>query len=203
MPLLVGLLVVTFAIAADLAHEAWSNARSRQRTAERAGRDLVRYTATSTAYETRTALDHALHALFAPIATRTSRDRADIGVERLMRSAAHVRDCKCAPAITARYYFQLRLSDGALQLKGASEPSTAERQWLADAVVARARSVWRSDWDYALLSGVVDGQRRVVGYAPNRDGGDSSVSGFVSEVAALREALSTPRPRASTRREPD
>jgi signal transduction histidine kinase len=203
MPLLVGLLVVTFAIAADLAHEAWSNALSRQRTAERAGRDLVRYTATSTAYETRTALDHALHALFAPNATRTSGDRADVGVERLIRSAAHVRDCKCAPAITAHYYFQLRLSDRALQLKGASEPSMAERQWLADTVAARARSVWRSDWDYALVSGVVDGQRRIVGYAPNRDGGDSSVYGFVSDVAALREALSTPRPRTSTRREPD
>jgi len=67
MPLLIGLLVVTFAIAADLAHEAWTTALAQQATAENAGRDFVRVTATSEAYETQSTISQAMRALFATL----------------------------------------------------------------------------------------------------------------------------------------
>lgn len=203
MPLLVGLLVVTFAIAADLAHEAWTNALSRQRTAEHAGRDLVHFTATSAAYEARAEIDLALRALFAPAAAPVSGNPADARVERLIGNAAHVRVCKCAPEIAARYYFRIHVPDGALQVKGAGEPSAAEREWLTDTLVAHARSVRRPDGDYALVAAAMDGQRRVVGYAPSANARDPSIYGFVSDVAALRDVFSTSRPRASTHRAAD
>ena len=74
MPLLVGLLVVTFALAADLAHEAWATAQSQQQTAERALRDFVRFSATSTAYETQASLELGLRTLFSAGSSRAAND---------------------------------------------------------------------------------------------------------------------------------
>ena len=67
MPILIGLLVVAFAIAADLAHEAWTTALSQQEISERAVRDFVRFAATSAGYEARAAIDLGLRALFTTI----------------------------------------------------------------------------------------------------------------------------------------
>jgi signal transduction histidine kinase len=202
MPLLVGLLVVTFAIAADLAHEAWSNALSRQRTAERAGRDLVRFTATSAAYETRAAIDLAARTLFAPI-TQPSRDHADAGVERLVRSATHLHACNCAPAFTSRYVFRVHPTNRSLELSDGAQLSAAERRWLTDTVIAHARSIRRTDWDYALVSGAVDGERRVVGYVTSGDERDPSIYGFVSDVGGIGDALTAGPSRVSARAESD
>src|SRR5512138_3757035 len=118
MPLLVGLLVVTFAIAADLAHEAWSTALAQQRTATRAGEDFVRYTATGAAYETQASIAFALRGLFAPVAAagRAAPPPASI----VARGVQHVRDCRCAPLVVPRTYFRLRLSDRELRVAGDS-----------------------------------------------------------------------------------
>src|SRR4029077_16193230 len=70
MPLLIGLLVVTFAIAADLAHEAWNTGLAQQQTAERALRDFVRFSATSTAYQTQASIELGARTLLAPVAAR-------------------------------------------------------------------------------------------------------------------------------------
>ena len=89
MPLLIGLLVVTFAIAADLAHEAWATALSEQQTAERALRDFVRFSATSTAYEVQASIELGLRTLFAAGAARgTTGTNAVGGAEALVQSAA-------------------------------------------------------------------------------------------------------------------
>src|SRR5881396_81807 len=73
MPLLIGLLVVTFAIAADLAHEAWTTALSQQQTAERALRDFVRFSATSTAYQAQASIALGLRTLFTDAAAHDAR----------------------------------------------------------------------------------------------------------------------------------
>src|SRR4029077_12623071 len=70
MPLLIGLLVVTFAIAADLVHEAWVTAKAQQQTAERAPRDFVRFSATSTADETQASIELGLRTLFSSVLAR-------------------------------------------------------------------------------------------------------------------------------------
>src|SRR5690242_21884575 len=108
IPLLIGLLVVTFAIAADLAHEAWSTAISQQQTAERALRDFVRFSATSTAYQAQASIELGVRTLLGPVAARGTRDSASApGPEALERSAARIRVCQCAPAFQPSFYFRL------------------------------------------------------------------------------------------------
>ena len=202
MPLLVGLLVVTFAIAADLAHEAWSTALAQQRTAQRAGEDFVRYTATNAAYETQATIALALRALFAPVTAPSSSSRAaPAAADILARGVQHVRDCRCAPLLAPRSYFRLHLPDGELQIAGDSA-SPAERRWLRDTIVAHLRAVRQPDWDDALLYGLVDARPRIVGYTTRTVGGVAPeyVYGIVSDVAEFGEALVTPRARAGATR---
>jgi signal transduction histidine kinase len=194
MPLLIGLLVVTFAIAADLAHEAWSTALAQQVIAERAGRDVVRFTATSAAYEARAAVDLALHTLFAPVAgagagTAPRRD-ATPDVDALVRSAARVRRCACAPVVAARYYFRIRSTDGDLQVAG-QPPRPAERQWLRDTILARLRSVRQPELADALIYHSMEGERLVIGYTVRQIEADSVtyVYGFVIAAGAFGDAV--------------
>ena len=199
MPLLAGLLVVTFAIAADLAHEAWSTALAQQRTAMRAGEDFVRYTATGAAYETQASMALALRALFAPVTAANHVAPPPAAI--IARGVQHVRDCRCAPLVVPRTYFRLRLADGELQLAGDSV-SVAERQWLRDTIAVHLRLVRQSDWDDALLYGVVDGRPRVVGYTtrPAGEAAPEYVYGMVSDAAAFGAAVFTPRPEARAAR---
>jgi signal transduction histidine kinase len=192
MPLLVGLLVVTFAIAADLAHEAWSTALAQQRTATRAGEDFVRYTATGAAYETQASIALALRALFAPVATSHA---APPSAAIMTRGVQHVRDCHCAPLVIPRTFFRLHLPDGELQLAGDSV-SAAERAWLRDTITAHVKLVRQPDWDDALLYGVVGGRPRVTGYTtrPSGDAAPEYVYGIVSDATAFGEAVVRPRP---------
>ena len=194
MPLLVGLLVVTFAIAADLAHEAWSTALAQQRTATRAGEDFVRYTATGTAYETQASIALALRALFAPVAAASHLTPPPASI--VARGVQHVRDCRCAPLVVPRAYFRLRLPDGELQLAGDSL-SAAEREWLRDTIATHARLVRLPEWDDALLYGVIDGRPRVAAYTtrPIGDASPEYVYGMVSDASAFGEAVVGARPR--------
>ena len=194
MPLLVGLLVVTFAIAADLAHEAWSTALAQQRTAARAGEDFVRYSATGAAYETQASLARALRALFAPLAAGNHGPPPPAAI--IARGVQHVRDCRCAPLVVARSYFRLHLPDGDLPIAGDSL-SAAERAWLRDTIAGHLQRVHQPEWDDALLYGVVDGRPRFTAYTtrPAGDAAPAYVYGIVSDAAAFGEAIVTPRPR--------
>ena len=197
MPLLIGLLVVTFAIAADLAHEAWATALSEQQTAERALRDFVRFSATSTAYEVQASIELGLRTLFAAGAARgTTGTNAVGGAEALVQSAAHIRECRCAPVFQPSYYFQLALADGGLDLAGAAAPSDAERRWLRDTVRAHARAVRHADWDAALVYGGTESRPRVVAYSLR---GGAIAYGFVSDVGAFGDAAIAPAVRKRLR----
>ena len=194
---------MTFAIAADLAHEAWSTAVSQQETAERAGRDFVRLTATSTGYEVRAAIDLGLRTLFSPLNTMaaTSSDRS-VPAELLLRSAARVRACHCAPSFTPRYYFRIQLPDSTVQTFGDSAPVPNERQRIRDTVLAHARAVRRPDWDDALIYDEASGDGRVIAYTVRQHDGDAvDIYGFVSDVGAFGDAVFTGRGRNAQRRE--
>ena len=189
MPLLVGLLVVTFAIAADLAHEAWSTALSQQQTAERAGRDFVRYTATSVAYEAQSAIDLGLRTLFAPLNARGTLGQSGKAPDLLAQSALHVRECSCAPQFDARYYFRLRLEDGDLAVSSGSVTSE-ERRWLRDTISTHVRTVREPDWDAALVLGDSGAKWPIVAYATSaRAGRVDFVYGFVSDAAAFGRSV--------------
>jgi signal transduction histidine kinase len=190
MPLLVGLLVVTFAIAADLAHEAWSTAQSQQQTAKRALRDFVRFSATSTAYETQASIELGLRTLFSSALARpTNAIDVAAGLKTLEQNAARIRDCHCAPVFTPSYYFRLTLADGDLRTSGDATPSEAERQWLRDTIVVHARAIRHADWDVALVYGGVDARPRVIAYSVYAG---TTTYGFVSEVGAFGDATFAP-----------
>ena len=190
MPLLIGLLVVTFAIAADLAHEAWSTGLSQQQTAQRALRDFVRFSATSTAYETESAIELGLRTLLAPVAVRAPKQASSApGPEAVEKSAGRIRECQCAPAFHPSYYFRLDIPSADLRTVGDSSPSDAERRWLRDTLAAHSRLVRHPDWDVVLLLGGIGTHPRIVAYGTR---GSSLVYGFVSDVGAFGDAVIAP-----------
>ena len=199
MPLLIGLLVVTFAIAADLAHEAWSTGLAQQQTAERAVRDFVRFTAINAAYQTQASIDLGVRTLLAPVATRDRRDVATVpGPEALEASAAHIRDCRCAPAFQPSFYFRLDLASGDLRVAGGAAPTEAERRWLRDTIVRHTRDARHPDWNVSLVFGGVELHPRVVAYGMR---GAATAYGFVSDVGSFGDAAIAPVVR--TRFRPD
>lgn len=204
IPLLVGLLVVTFAIAADLGHEAWRNAVSQQVTAERAGRDVVRFTAGSSAYSAEATMSAGLRALFAPVLERgaTGRRVTAPAPDVLVRSARRLRDCRCAPLIPARYYFRVHLRDGALQLAGDSSSPTNERRWLVDTVTAHERFARQPEWEDALIVSAVGARRVVVGYTVRGDSSDAFAYGLVSDIDSFGDVVFASPPRGSTANAP-
>lgn len=190
MPLLIGLLVVTFAIAADLAHEAWNTGLAQQQTAERALRDFVRFSATSTAYQTQASIELGVRTLLAPVAARGTRDTSPApGPEALEQSAARIRECHCAPAFQPAFYFRLDLASGDLRTAGGATPSDAARQWLRDTIETHVRDLRHPDWDVALLFGGIDSHPRIVAYGMR---GSATAYGFVSDVGAFGDAVIAP-----------
>ena len=195
MPILIGLLVVAFAIAADLAHEAWTTALSQQEISERAERDFVRFAATSAGYEARAAIDLGLRALFTTITGGGDSSRRPLpGPDVLERGAARIRECRCAPAYTPSYYFRVGLVDGELRTSGGAPPDEAERRWLRDTIGARVRALRRADGDAALVYGEVNRRPRIIAYALRADASGliGYAFGFVSDVASFGDAAFAP-----------
>jgi signal transduction histidine kinase len=186
MPLFVGLLVVTFAIAVDLAHEAWTTARAQRATADRALRDFVRLSATSMSYQARANIAEGLHALFAVVGS--SRDGAELraapGPEVLARASERLSACHCAPVFPASYFFRLALDDSVLRTTAAPADTRAtEQRWLRDTLIAQAPLARARDWDVALIVRAADPQGRIVAYTiPRAPGGSGYVFGFVADA---------------------
>ena len=189
MPLFVGLLVVTFAIAVDLAHEAWTTGRAQRATADRALRDFVRLSATSLSYQARANIADGLHALFGAVGS--SREVADVrtapGPEVLVRARERLSDCRCAPVFPASYFFRLALDDGALRTTAApSDSAASEHRWLRDTLIAHARLARAGEWDVALIVRSAEPQERIVAYTIPRGGANSGlVYGFVADADAF------------------
>ena len=189
MPLFVGLLVVTFAIAVDLAHEAWTTGRAQRATADRALRDFVRLSATSMSYQARANIAEGLHALFAVVGS--SREGADLrdapGPEVLARASERLADCRCAPVFPASYFFRLSLVDSALRSTAtASDAGLTEQRWLRDTLVAHARLARAGEWDVALIVRAAAPRQRIVAYTiPRGAEGRAYVFGFVADAAGF------------------
>src|SRR2546423_4039531 len=123
MPILIGLLVVAFAIAADLAHEAWTTALSQQEISERAERDFVRFAATSAGYEARAAIDLGLRALFTTITGGGGSSPPPLpGPALLVPASARVREGRRAPADPPGHYFPVGPGDGETRNSATAPP---------------------------------------------------------------------------------
>ena len=117
MPLFVGLLVVTFAIAADLAHEAWTTARAQRQTAERALREFVRFAATSMSYKAQANIYVGASTLFGAVGAQRGAEPSGPAPppEGLIDAARRVRECRCAPVFQPSYFFRLDFADADLR----------------------------------------------------------------------------------------
>ena len=201
-PLFAGLLVVTFAIAADLAHEAWMTARAQRETANRALRDFVRLSATSLAYRAQANVHAALTPLFTDVGAQrgTSRSGSAPGPEAIADAAAGLEACRCAPTIHARYYFRLDIANGELQTT--NDAASGERLWLRDTVAALARATHGVGSDVILL--YERASHSIVAFAWRRAPQDRSSGGkelayaygLVSDAGAFADAVFAPAARA-------
>jgi signal transduction histidine kinase len=198
MPLFVGLLVVTFAIAADLGHEAWSTARAQRQTAEHALREFVRFAATSMSYRAQANMYSGLGALFGAVGAHRGAQPSGSPptADALEQAARRVRECRCAPSFEPNYYFRLSLVDEELRIAGDSLPAAAERRWLADTVIAHARHVRQRDWDVSLIYGGGQSAPRLIAYGiratPEAAGRGGYAYGFVSAVGPFGDAVFAP-----------
>jgi len=183
MPLLVGLLVVTFAIAADVAHEAWTTSVVQQATAERAARDFVRLSATSVAHDAQSAIAVALRAFFAPLGARETQLRVVPDARVLARAAAEV---------PASYYFRVGVADRDLNVAGAESPADDEQRWLRDSMSRFGAEARRRGWDTALLYSVVAGRPRIVAYTVRTNGSREYVYGLTSDASSFVAAAVAP-----------
>ena len=198
MPLFIGLLVVTFAIAADLAHEAFTTARAERDTAERALREFVRLSATSMSYKAQANIHVGLSALFGAVGAQrgTVPSGAVPSPEALALASARVRACRCAPSFHPSYYFRLSLADGELRTiaNGAALPTETEHAWLRDTVAAHARVSRSADWEAALIYGGTALRPRIVAYAIR--GGAAQhpghAFGFVSDAGPFGDVVFAP-----------
>ena len=169
LSLLVALLIVTFAIAGELAIEAWGTARAERETARRALRDYTRFAASTMSEQARANIAGALASLLDPVAPRQG-----------------------AIELPARYRFRLDLSSpgSPLDASGESVPSSDELAWLGDTIATHARIIRQPDWSVALLVRP-SAEPRVVGYAVRSSaGGDlTHAVGFVADVDAFGGAV--------------
>jgi signal transduction histidine kinase len=200
IPLLVTLLIVTFAIAGDLAHEAWETARVQRETADRALHDYTRFAAATAADRARSSITAALSALFAGIGAERSGDAAaPAPPDVLARNAERIVRCRCAPSIPALAYFRLDLSPPGdtmfIVAAGAAPPS--ELAWVRDTLGSHVRARTEQDGGISLLYGTppagrtdTAGAGRIVGYTVRSDsaGSPARVYGVVSTVTAFAGA---------------
>jgi signal transduction histidine kinase len=202
MPLLITLLVVTFAIAGDLAHEAWTTARVQRETADRALRDYTRFAAATMADRAQASIATGLTALLGGIGTQRGIPSPGPAppAAAVARSAERVVRCACAPAIPARFHFRLDLHPGGdtLTIAGGSDVPETELGWVRDTIGAHVREARRPEWDIALVHGSMPARPgdalprgRLIGYTVRADGAgrDAHVYGVVSDVASFGEAI--------------
>ena len=192
---LIALLLLTLAAAGVLAYEAWDSARSHRTVAERALRDYASFAAISFSYRTTANLYVGLTALFNavgdPHGARGDAGQATTPVAALERAAATIARCNCALAFTPSYYFRLDLRDGTLTTAGVEAPAGSERAWLTDTVRSEVRSVYRSEWDAAVLTGASGGRERAIAYTLRHEAGGAPAAayGFVMDLRAFGAAL--------------
>jgi signal transduction histidine kinase len=165
--LLAGLLVCTLVLATILAYEAHDAARSHRATAERALHDYAAVAAWELVAGVNDELQSSVAGALAPV----TRARASSPYELLpapavlSTSADNALRCPSSTGDTGRFYFRIDFRDGTLATAGAV-PSGAMRAWLADTIAAHGRSVYKPNWNYAIVLGGPRGESRAtIAYA--------------------------------------
>ncbi|MEO5579711.1 MAG: HAMP domain-containing sensor histidine kinase [Gemmatimonadaceae bacterium] len=124
---LVGLLLVVFAIAGLLVHEAWSTGRSRRQIAERGLQDYAAYATWSTARAGDDAILASLSTMFRGLVmNRAEGDDTMAGLPALIAAARYQWECDCSMTMPASYYFRYNAGDGSVEAQ-AYDPASSDR----------------------------------------------------------------------------
>src|SRR5688572_15686222 len=163
---LVAILMLTVALAAFLAYEAWDAMRSHRATAERAIRDYAKFAAWEFSVSAKEALYSTLVWAFSPTASIDARD-----LNRPLPPPSILDQEKSSHLLCARdssrYFFRLDMRDGSFVTTGATPPESM-RRWLLDTLPKNAKT-YKADWVYEVVSGSVDGHPRAIVYQLKRD----------------------------------
>lgn len=152
--LLAGLLVFTLALATMLAYEAHDAARSHRATAERALHDYAAVAAWELVAGVNDELQSSLAGALGPV----TRMRASSPYELLPApsvlspNSENVLRCPNPAGEAQRFYFRIDFRDGSVATAGA-QLSAAMRSWLIDTITAHGRSVYKPNWNYAVVLG--------------------------------------------------
>ena len=163
---LVAILILTVALAAFLAYEAWDAARSHRATAERAIRDYAKFAAWEFSVSAKDVLYANLVWAFSPTGPLGVRDLdkplPGPGILDLEKTSHLL----CARD-SSRYFFRLDLRDSSFVTSG-DKPAMSMLTWMLDTLPKNAKS-YKTDWVYEVVSGRVDGQARAIAYQLKRD----------------------------------
>src|SRR5688500_18151141 len=135
---LVAILMLTVALAAFLAYEAWDAARSHRATAERAIRDYAEFAAWGFSVSAKEVLYATLASAFGPTSMLDAHD-----LEKPLPGPAILDREKSSHLLCAqdssRYFFRLDLRDGSFVTSGGT-PAASMRKWVVDTLPKNARS---------------------------------------------------------------
>jgi signal transduction histidine kinase len=163
---LVAILVVTVAVAAFLAFEAWDAAHRHRATAERAIRDYAKFAAWEFSVSAQEVLYSTLVWAFSPVGMLDGRDLDGPLPGPSILDHEKSSHLLCARD-SSRYFFRLDLRDDSFVTSG-EEPATSMRQWMLDTLPKNAKT-YKPDWVYEVVSGTVEGQTRSIVYQLKRD----------------------------------
>jgi len=163
---LVAILMLTVALAAFLAYEAWDAARSHRATAERAIRDYAKFAAWEFSVSAKQVLYSTLAWAFSPTGTLDARDLDGPLPGPSILDHEKSSHLLCARD-SSRYFFRLDMRDGSFVTSG-DEPAASMRKWMLDTLPKNAKT-YKADWVYEVISGSVDGHPRAIVYQLKRD----------------------------------
>ena len=179
--------MLTVALAAFLAYEAWDAARSHRATAERAITDYAKFAAWEFSVSAKEVLYSTLVWAFSPTGALDAHD-----IERTLPSPAILDNPKSSHLLCARdssrYFFRLDMRDGSFVTSG-DVPAASMRKWMLDTLPKNAKS-YKADWVYEVVSGSVDGHPRAIAYQLKRDRGGHPAVAYGFELCFAQFAAS-------------
>ena len=163
---LVAILMLTVALAAFLAYEAWDAGRSHRATAKRAIDDYAKFAAWEFSVSAKEMLYSTLAWAFSPVGMLDARD-----LDRPLPGPSILDHEKSSHLLCARdssrYFFRLDLRDASFVTSG-DVPAASMRKWMLDTLPGNAKT-YKPDWVYEVVSGSVDGHPRAIVYQLKRD----------------------------------
>ncbi|HJU90562.1 MAG TPA: HAMP domain-containing sensor histidine kinase [Gemmatimonadaceae bacterium] len=164
VPVLVVLLVLTFAVAAALVHSAWRASRQQRETASQAVRDYAAYATWNAARYIEQGTGSSMAVLFRYVLMDTlDADEPVPSLGRILEGDGYARACDCVLVVPARYFFSADFRSGTIRgVDGSGKPAAVE-PWVVDSLRARLSPSSR-DFGFVILRH--GSNETFVGYAP-------------------------------------